>query len=80
MANRFSIAVRNGSSSVEEDSVVELLVPLGAVGQVVAVVAGELVAGPDLPRGPHAEYPSEARMREVAEAGVGEERVVDLVS
>ena len=36
---------RDGRPGVEEDGVVQLLVPLGAVGGVVAVVAKELVSG-----------------------------------
>ena len=36
---------RNGRPGVEEDGVVQLLVPLGAVGGVVAVVAEELLSG-----------------------------------
>ena len=36
---------RDGRPGVEEDGVVQFLVPLGAVGGVVAVVAEKLIAG-----------------------------------
>ena len=44
---------RDGRPGVEEDGVVQLLVPLGAVGGVVAVVAEELLSGAQCLRGIH---------------------------
>ena len=56
-----------------------LFVPRGAVAQVVAVVAEHLLFLAEVPGGSDGQDAAEAGVGEVAEPGVGEERVVDLV-
>ena len=56
-----------------------LLVPPGTVREVVAVVAEDLISFTEVRGGSDGQNTAESRMGEVAEAGVGEERVVDLV-
>ena len=64
---------------LEEDRIVQVLVPHGTIRQIVPIIAEELLALLHGFRGLDAEDAAEPGVGKVGEPAVGEEAVVDLV-
>ena len=69
----------NRGLSVEEQGIVQLLVPSRTVVQTVAVIAKDLSSGLDGFDAFHAQNAAESRMRKVGKSGVGKERMIHFM-